>query len=242
MMNVAVRGVRLSVALAVFSMTGCSKPATQAALEPVPAGAELETIVLLPIDRRMQDFTMRQKIVGEFEGRSIRFEAVVQKKADRLQILGLTPFGTKAFVLRQRGQSYVFESFLPGELPFPPAYILEDFHRCFLWDSVLPWGKQGQEGESVAQVRGEWVRESWHAGRLRSRQFVKGESRALPPMIEVRYEGGMKGGSPPAEVTLRHQKRGYTLHIETAEFRVLERSGGSTYPRAETLDSLRASP
>lgn len=157
------------------------------------------------------DFLARQQVVATYRGRDASFQAVLQKRGDELTLIGLTPFGTRAFLLQQRGAATTFTSYTDRALPFPPRYILLDIHR------VLFMGLGGAprpDGEHTATRHGEVVTERWAGGRLHERRFRRA-SGAPAGAIVVRYEGGMEGDVPPRRVTLDNGWFGYALTITT---------------------------
>ena len=92
-----------------------------------PAAPELT----VSTDAMGRPFMVRQRVAVDYRGRSESFEAVVQFDGTTLTILGLTPFGSRAFVLHQRGLELELES-TPGiELPFDPRWLVADVHAVF---------------------------------------------------------------------------------------------------------------
>jgi hypothetical protein len=179
-----------------------------------PDGADQDYAwTLLSPRSRPDDFMDRQTIVATYGDRTMRFDAVMQKKGDELTLLGLTPFGSRAFVIHQVGLDVTFQSFVPQTLPFPPKYILFDVQRVFFAfegeDAASP------EGENERVREGEIVRERWHAGRLLRRAFRRVDGRP-PGEIVVDYEGGMTSdGEPPGHVAFVNGWYGYRLEITT---------------------------
>jgi hypothetical protein len=167
-----------------------------------------------------RDFLMRQHIRGAWKELRFSFEAVVQKRGDALTVLGLTPFGAKAFTLVQVGTDVRFTLDLPHDMPFPPEYILRDVHRAFLWDVELPWGTRGKDGDNVATVAGERVAEAWRDGALVTRSFAA-ISGSPAGTIAVTYGDGMRDGVPAGMVVLDNGWFGYRLEIEIVEWRPL---------------------
>src|ERR1700722_8658280 len=78
-----------------------------------------------------EDFFDRQRIVASYEGHAFGFDAVLQKRGNELTLLGLTPFGSRAFVVTQKGADVSFQNYVGTALPFPPRYMLIDVHRVF---------------------------------------------------------------------------------------------------------------
>jgi hypothetical protein len=81
-------------------------------------------------------FTAQNLLEGEYAGRRIQLQTHVEIDADQIVVLGLTPWQTRAFVLRYDGHKLAFENFTHHEIPFPPALILSDLQQV-LWP-VLP--------------------------------------------------------------------------------------------------------
>jgi hypothetical protein len=169
------------------------------------------------------DFLDRQKVVATYGDVSRSFDAVLQKRGDELTLLGLTPFGTRAFVLTQKGADVSFQTFVGDTVPFPPRYMLIDVQRVFF----APAGLAGPapDGDGTRQVTrdGEVVTEAWHAGRLVQRTFVRSDSRP-PGAISVDYEGGgmAQDGTPPRLVVFTNGWYGYRLDITTVSHQRLD--------------------
>lgn len=156
-------------------------------------------------------FLMRQRVVAHYPGRDLSFDAVLQKQGDTLTLLGLTPFGTRAFVMQQRGVEVTFHATLPMELPFPPRNMLLDIHRTFFGPDRRP---APVDGERAFVADGEEVRETWRAGRLRTRSYRRLDGDP-PGLIEVNYGDGMLGRAAPRVIELRNGWFGYALTITT---------------------------
>ena len=192
---------------------------------------------LPPPDAIPGAFTVRQKLVASSAHGGGSFEAVLKKVPGHLTLLGLTPYGSRAFLLEQAGADVSFTSYIPRELPFPPTYVLLDVHRVF--DALLgpsPGAGDGKdEVEREGIVRGELVRERWRGGHLVQRTFMpvsiavpksgtntgvttasSATSAAAPetPLVTVSYEGQGAAGLP-AHVTLVHHRFGYRLEVDT---------------------------
>ena len=168
--------------------------------------------VLLAPATRPGDFLDRQRIVANYKGRAAAFDAVLQKKGNELTLVGLTPFGSRAFVIRQVGTVLAFESFVPQTLPFPPSYIVVDVERVFFpWTDAPP----PTDGERRFSRDAEAVAERWEGGKLRRRTFAFAEGHP-PGEIVIDYDGGMEtGGAPPPHVSFDNGQYGYHLDITT---------------------------
>ena len=136
------------------------------------------------------------------------FRAVVQLRGEQLVLVGFGPHGGRGFVLTQNGADIDFESHLPGELPFPPEFMLHDIQRVWFigLEGPLP------DGEHHAEVDGETVTERWEAGRLRERTFVRPGREG---QIHVDYGEGLGGNEPPEVVTMDNGWFGYQLELTT---------------------------
>jgi hypothetical protein len=164
-------------------------------------------------------FMARQKLAGRFGEQEFRFEAVLQLHGGKLTVLGLTPFGTKAFVLVQTGTEVEFTPLIDREIPFPPEYMLQDIHRAWLWHTRLPWGAQApSEDPASVEVAGERVTERWRDGALVQRSFERLDGQP-PGEIRIEYSGG--SGHPAKHVILDNGWFGYRLEIETTDWRAL---------------------
>lgn len=156
------------------------------------------------------DFLRRQKLTARFGERVNSFEAVLQKRGDVLTLVGLTPFGTRAFLLEQDGLEIRFTSNV-GELPFPPRFILLDIQRVY-FDGIdstpLP------DGERVLDRDGERIREVWSEGRLQTRTFTRLASDP-PGILAIVYRGGMAPGISAGEINIDNGWVGYQLSIIT---------------------------
>jgi hypothetical protein len=197
----------------------------------VACGGRRETVAvpprelgsLVPTGDIRGSFLYRQRVTAQRPGHEVSFEAVLQKQGETLTMLGLTPFGTRAFVLQQRGVAVEFTSYLPGELPFPPRYILLDLHRTLF----VTLGPAPADGERSAVREGENVREVWRGGRLIERHYTRVDGNPAGS-VDVRYDGGMVGHEPPDTVVYRNGWFGYTLTITTLARQALtEGDGGS---------------
>jgi hypothetical protein len=167
------------------------------------------------------DFMARQKLTGEFQDQEFRFEAVMQLREGVLTVIGLTPFGSKAFVLVQTGTDVDFQLLMDRPLPFPPEYMLQDIHRTWFWHTRLPW-KDGAPAEDVpeVEVEGERIREQWSGGALVRRTFERLDG-APAGVLRIDYIGGHRTGKPAPQVVIENGWFGYRLEIETAQWRAL---------------------
>lgn len=171
------------------------------------------------------DFLSRQRVTflrGETES---SMTAVVQKKGDELVLLALTPFGSRAFMIRQQGTEFEVQSFVPQPFPVPPRFVLLDVHRV----NFMRLGTPKKNGEIAEQRGDERIVERWESGRLIERRFYRND---YPEPIVIRYqkrasqaqeEGGDDAEAQPDESASRGQiqlENGwlhYRLNIEILE-------------------------
>ena len=138
-------------------------------------------------------------------------EAVIQKYCDELTVIGLTPFGTRAFTIRQRGTQVIAESLAPGAWPFPPRNILIDIHRIYFVPlpatPPAPGIREIPRGDEIMEER-------WESQRLVERSFRRA-SGDPPGRIVVTYRSGTTRDAPAPEVRLENEWYGYRLDVTT---------------------------
>jgi Protein of unknown function (DUF3261) len=206
-LNQVVLGVVLFVGIQLGACSAHRAPIAQTLpvnIAAAPAAADLPLPDAIP-----GSFTVRQKLVAQSDHGGGSFEAVLAKSDGRLMLIGLLPYGARAFVLDQKGSDVQFTNYLPREPPFPPTWMLLDVYRVFgTW-----LGEPPRDGEREATTRGERIRERWQAGRLVERTFVRA---AADPagIISITYEGMARPGFAE-KVTLRNGRFGYQLSIHT---------------------------
>jgi hypothetical protein len=166
---------------------------------------------LVPSDEIPGNFLMRQNlrfVAGDREG---SLEVVIQKHCAEILVIGLTPFGSRVFTIRQHGTEVSAESHLPGTWPFPPQNVLIDIHRVYFLPTPSPPPKDG-----LREVRrgSELVTERWISASLVERSFRR-VSGNPPGRIVVRYNGRVPPGFPASEIRLDNERYGYQLDITT---------------------------
>jgi hypothetical protein len=95
----------------------------------------------------------RIRVVGERVDES--FGLVLQKSGPKLVLVGLTPFGAKAFGVTQIGVQTWSQSFLGAALAVPPENVLRDVHRAhFLTgdDAGLDARKVTRDADGVVHI------------------------------------------------------------------------------------------
>ena len=196
---------------ALLAIAGCAhQPAPPApASMPAPTAAELP-----PPDAIPGTFSLRQRLTASSAKGGGSFEAVLQKQLGKLTLVGLTPYGARAFLLEQTKGDVQFTKYVPRDLPFPPTFMLLDIHRV-LASWLGPPLAAG--GERSGQVGDETIRERWQHGKLMERTFTSAKSNP-PGVITISYTGHGAGDNIATHITLQNARLDYRIVIETVPF------------------------
>jgi len=154
---------------------------------------------------------LRQRVEAHYPGGAVSFAAVLQTADGALSLLELTPYGARAFLIEQRGQSVHYTPFVEHELPFPPRFILLDVHRALFLG--LP-GAPLSDGVHGAEQHGEALTERWAGGRLQERSYRRLDGRPSG-LIRIRYAAPVPGSRWPGLIELDNGWFGYHLTIRT---------------------------
>ncbi|MCB9667134.1 MAG: DUF3261 domain-containing protein [Myxococcales bacterium] len=165
-------------------------------------------VFLPPIIELGQDFVWRQRIVATHSRGTMSFGSVLEKRGTHLKLLGLTPFGTRAFLLEQDGSQMRYTAFTPQRLPFPPEYILHDVHRVFRISAGEPDGWHCQPSMGVRMCN------YWRGHALFKRALFHNIS-AKGAFVTITYGAGYVTNRPPPRVKLVNHEHGYSLDITT---------------------------
>jgi hypothetical protein len=152
-------------------------------------------------------FVLEQRLHGRYAEREIEAHVVLQWHEGVLRLVGLAPFGARAFVVEQHGSDVRVENSLGRELPFDPRHVLVDIHRVLFsgFTNVQP------DGEHVLRAADGVIRERWHAGHVVER-------RILPPDGKGGVVVSFSGAATPVvapRVRLVNEALGYRLEIDT---------------------------
>lgn len=161
------------------------------------------------------DFLARQSLVGRYGPREVHGEVVVQKRGGTLTLIGMSAFGSKAFVIQQDAQGVRSQEILPGSLPFPAQFMLLDVHRAMFMGL-----SEKTDGDHRGRRDGELVRETRAGGKLLRRSFRRLDRRPRGT-ITIDYVGGMIDARPPAKIVLDNQWFGYTVEISTVSWQAI---------------------
>jgi len=158
-----------------------------------------------------RDFLWQQRLTARTGAREDSLTVAVQKKGNTLTLIGLTPFQTKAFVLRQDGTDVQFQSFVDREMPFPPRFVLVDVQRAYL--ALAGDATPALVGHRSWPLDGEQVDEHYAEHQLTERRFRRLDGQP-PGVVRIRYQGRWPGGAPK-RVVIDNGWFGYTLTVET---------------------------
>jgi hypothetical protein len=163
---------------------------------------------LLPIEAWPIDVSLRQRVRirwGAGAEEEARFDAVLEKRAGVLLLVGLDPLARPGFVLRAEAGTIEVSNRSGRPLPFDPAHVIADVQRVF-----YPWNVDGMSPD----VR---LTETYSGRRVERRTF----SRPQHPdsgTIQVSYqEGWLSPSRVPRRAVVRNEWYGYTLEVETLE-------------------------
>lgn len=199
---------RVRVAIVTVVALGCAGRAT------IP-----ESPLSLPSPARFEaNFFLRQEIVARHKGRSITFKAALEKREDVLRLVGLTPFGTPAFMIEQSGDQVHFTEYVHLDIPFDPMNMLVDVHRVLFEGSGM--GARLGDGVHEFERASASIFETWANGTIVSRTFFDTDSTTEFSRIEF------KGTRDPTSITsplvlLSDRTHSYALEIKTVEQRLL---------------------
>lgn len=186
-----VRGAALAATLAVTTGLACQLPAltpkTDCLVEPVPVSE-------LPTDLRTQG-----TVHVRARETSLSHRIALERQAEVLVLVGFTPFGTRAFTVRQTGGEFEVDDFVGSRMGVDPLWIADALHRT--WFVAAP-----PEPSGAATGRWTWgdevVREHPAEGGVpRTREFDAGAE-----IVRVVYDG-------PTSAEVDHPGCGYHVRL-----------------------------
>ncbi len=204
---------RVGALLLACQLLSCAPEAKHAGVLIVPTH-------LIDIAKIPGDFSWRQSISAEFQRaatgghrENASFEAVLEKQGNALTLVGLTSFGTRAFVAKQVGTQLLPMGTPPAELPFPPELVFQDIHRCYFIGLLE---KPAGDGWPEQEIFGEVIRDEWQRGRLLERRFYDARQ-PTQLLLSIRYPQGLVPGQEPSSVELVNHRYHYRLKIQALE-------------------------
>lgn len=185
----------------------------------------------LPSPARFEEnFFLRQEIVARHKGRSVTFRTALEKREDVLRLVGLTPFGSRAFMIEQSGRDVQFKEYVHLGIPFDPMNMLVDVHRVLFEGSGI--GAHLGDGTHEFESASGSIVEAWADGSIVSRVFLDADSTTELSRIEFRGVRDAASVTSPL-VLLYDRARNYELEIKTVEQRLL----GSAQPRKSAAEN-----
>lgn len=193
----------LPLLLAGAALAGCARTAPASDGPPRLRSRPLVDSRHLPCD-----FGWQQEITASRGPFRHSFSVVVECAHGKLTIVGLTPYGTRAFTLLQDGTSFRASVEGPEALPFPPENILFDLHRALFWGfSSDPSENRPRAGDGERRV------DRFVEGRLVERRILaRGTSEER---LRITYGEGYVPGTPPPEVLLTSETFGAEIRVVT---------------------------
>jgi hypothetical protein len=215
--------MRLAQSALLLSLTACTFP------KPPPSNALLheDAAVLVSTNQlSTRPFTVVQRVRGKHGTEDVLFECMVQLSHNKLTVVGMTVYSTRAFVVEQDGVDVQLRSSMLRDVTFDPVEVLYDIHRVFFRGLPAPQ----LDGTHEWLDHGEVVRELWKDGHIVERHFHALDT--FSRLLVLQFEG------PPApviaaRVRLTNLHYGYVLEIESMEQERLEQ--GYTLDVAKTL-------
>jgi len=142
--------------LAALAATGCLTPWGARPRPHCP-------IELVPSDALSEGAAWRARIElssGADEPRAIRGEVAARVEGGVLRLAALTPFGTRAFTIVQRGTQPTVDDLLGRRLGLEPLWILDAFHRLHALEALDARPAPPVGGPVVWSHGGERIEES----------------------------------------------------------------------------------
>jgi len=207
----------LSLAIAVASCrtTGAVPGSGPGSAPPARPGGLVDTGRLVPTQemKPAAGFSLRQRIDARYSGRDVpAIDAILQLHAGELSLVALTPFGTRALVIHQRGTEVTTEAFVDQLPPLDPKDVLRDIHRV-LFRGLFVAAPAPADGVHTGSDGGDRIAESWRAGHLDWRTFTPADADPEKPAVRIDFEG--TGAIVAPKVRLQNLRLGYQLVIKT---------------------------
>lgn len=179
------------VPLTVVGCSGCASPRNSARHIPIARDVFFD---LLPPSSLGRSISLEQIVEGRRGEHASAFHCLLEVDDEELVLVGLTPFGTRAFVLTLCDGRLHVENTSGQDLPAEPARILADLQLA-LWTDLpsLP----GLEVVERKGTSGKLVRELRHDGQL---------------VIRVTYENAVHW---QGNLRFEHLEQGYELEVRT---------------------------
>jgi hypothetical protein len=190
-----------------LSIAACAFP------KPPPSQAPFEddSAVVVSTDQlATPPFRVLSRVRGKLGTQDIAFDCTVQLSQGKLTLTGMTPYGTRAFLVEQIGSDVHARTFELNDLPFEALQVLVDVHRVFF--RGLP---QSQTNGRHELVQGDQVvRELWSGGHVVDRRFHSLDTSAS--LVVISFDGAPAPVIAP-RLRLTNLHYNYSLEIENIE-------------------------
>ncbi len=175
--------------LCLYLLAGC-------ALRPQPAQPPTPSLRYYPLlapSSYEHTVVLDQMLEGEAKGRRFKLRIHIEIDAEQILVVGLTPWQTRAFVLRYDGVKLDFENATRHSMPFPPELMLSDIQQV-LWPDLPNNGSWRVTNERRSRERRVYFQD----------QLV----------TRIRYHAD---AATTGDVELSNASFGYRLYIQTLE-------------------------
>lgn len=115
--------------LLLLLLAGCAAPRSTRRSEP---------LVCFPLPQPSTfagRLELEQWVEGHYDERTTTLHCHVTINPDLVQILGLTPLGTRGFLMRFDGRAMTVDNYTGRDLPFPPEMMVSDVQQT-LWPEL----------------------------------------------------------------------------------------------------------
>ena len=177
---------RASFAMALLLLFGC------AAIH-MPGDREGCPVDLVSTNQLPDGLSLRARMRIKVAKHDIPFEVVARSTPDALNIVGITPYGTRLFKLQQQGRQYSVAPETSPEARIVAIYALDALYRAY-WiqppGEATSWNRGGEhisESREKGERRRKFRRTGWGAG-FRSVRVAYNDVDGFPGGQDARVE------------------------------------------------------
>ena len=189
------RYLLLSLLLLVVFFTACANKPYR--LKQISISNQGEFTLQSPVDFG-DNLSLLQEIEIQRGDEVLSMIAQVEIINTQVNIVALTPMGTRLFTIQWDDKEFHFSSISEDRLPFEPKRILAD-------NQIILWPK-------LSKTAGIVVQESSKAPHFRD-IYVDGKK-----IIHIQYDSDQRG---KGNSTFHHMEQGYTIHTKTIQIESL---------------------
>lgn len=151
-------------------------------------------VPLAPSETVARGTVRRLRVEFETGDREVAYDAVVERQEDgALMWIGLTPFGTRAFSVIQRGTEFWVDNKVGKHVGMRPRQLLDAMHRAEL---IAPFAPGPGDGSRWFEREGERVVDTWEDGSRKERTYAAASVPNAPatrPAVHILYSGDPGG-------------------------------------------------